>query len=169
MFGSRKISSLKFQVEQLEREKAADVALFLQVLRRELANYLVREDPDRFLKLYERVMDLVSSVEKMDHQALEARFLLISREIPKINGFDYICTREHVLYEDSLKIKSLEDIENDYVTLIRYHALMRSYDPNWRKLPHPPTSQSDCKRRRQNPSVKRPESLVAPEQKCIGR
>ncbi len=26
-----------------------------------------------------------------------------------------------------------------------------------------------CKRRRQNPSVKRPESLVAPEQKCIGR
>ncbi len=28
---------------------------------------------------------------------------------------------------------------------------------------------SACKRRRQNPSVKRPESLVAPEQKCIGR
>ena len=27
----------------------------------------------------------------------------------------------------------------------------------------------DCKRRRQNPSVKRPESLVAPEQKCLGR
>ena len=26
-----------------------------------------------------------------------------------------------------------------------------------------------CKRRRENPSLKRPESLVAPEQKCIGR
>ena len=26
-----------------------------------------------------------------------------------------------------------------------------------------------CKRRRQNPSLKRPESLVAPEQKCLGR
>jgi hypothetical protein len=25
-----------------------------------------------------------------------------------------------------------------------------------------------CKRRRQNPSLKRPESLVAPEQKCTG-
>ena len=27
----------------------------------------------------------------------------------------------------------------------------------------------ECKRRRQNPSLKRPESLVAPEQKCLGR
>ncbi len=26
-----------------------------------------------------------------------------------------------------------------------------------------------CKRRRENPSLKRPESLVAPEQKCLGR
>jgi hypothetical protein len=31
------------------------------------------------------------------------------------------------------------------------------------------TATHRCKRRRQNPSVKRPESLVAPEQKCIGR
>ncbi len=28
---------------------------------------------------------------------------------------------------------------------------------------------SGCKRRRQNPSLKRPESLVAPEQKYLGR
>ncbi len=27
----------------------------------------------------------------------------------------------------------------------------------------------ECKRRRENPSLKRPESLVAPEQKCLGR
>jgi hypothetical protein len=26
-----------------------------------------------------------------------------------------------------------------------------------------------CKRRRENPSLKRPGSLVAPEQKCLGR
>ena len=29
--------------------------------------------------------------------------------------------------------------------------------------------QVTCKRRRENPSLKRPESLVAPEQKCLGR
>ena len=28
---------------------------------------------------------------------------------------------------------------------------------------------ANCKRRRENPSLKRPESLVAPEQKCLGR
>ena len=37
-------------------------------------------------------------------------------------------------------------------------------------LPRIPRAAPDgCKRRRENPSVKRPESLVAPEQKCLGR
>jgi len=36
------------------------------------------------------------------------------------------------------------------------------------RLAHLEVRTSACKRRRQNPSLKRPESLVAPEQKCIG-
>ena len=45
------------------------------------------------------------------------------------------------------------------------------------RLDHLPLARNDlqrlgdvlCKRRRENPSLKRPESLVAPEQKCLGR
>ncbi len=42
----------------------------------------------------------------------------------------------------------------------------------YRKAHHPlcpPVFAYLCKRRRENPSLKRPESLVAPEQKCLGR
>ena len=35
--------------------------------------------------------------------------------------------------------------------------------------PNVQTTSPRCKRRRQNPSLKRPESLVAPEQECIGK
>ena len=47
------------------------------------------------------------------------------------------------------------------MTFYRWYARLQAGGPE--------ALEDKCKRRRENPSLKRPESLVAPEQKCLGR
>jgi hypothetical protein len=59
---------------------------------------------------------------------------------------------------------ALEKYGKKFPSMAVFSAMARATLPNISPLDNP-----DCKRRRENPSLKRPESLVAPEQKCLGR
>jgi len=121
---------------------ASDRELALCTLRRELANYMVRLDPDRYLHLYREARAADIAIGKADKASQEAQHAAISDKYRFYQDFDLIGTREHVLYAGALKMHSLEDIEAHYLNIVKFHALQRVLDEDWR-MRSDATSDSD--------------------------
>ena len=62
---------LQPQFRDLHLNMASDRELALRTLRRELANYLVRLDPDRFLRLYREARGADVAIGKADKASQE--------------------------------------------------------------------------------------------------
>jgi hypothetical protein len=45
--------------------------------------------------------------------------------------FDLIGTRAHVLYADAFNSHSVEDIEEHFLSLVKFHAIQRADDKDW--------------------------------------
>ena len=111
---------------------AANRELILATYRRELANYLLQRDPDRFLNLYRRARAAESAIEAGIGEDREAQLALLTNRYPFFSDFDLVGALEHVLYAEALRGYRLEDIEEHYLCLVKYHALRRALDPDWR-------------------------------------
>ncbi len=110
---------------------ASDRELMLATFRRELANYMVRLDPDRFLRLYRKARAAEAAIDAADKDEREAQLTIIVKRYPFYTDFDFVGTRDHVLYSDALSIYSIEDIEEHYLNLVKFHALQRVLDADW--------------------------------------
>ncbi|MEH2560072.1 hypothetical protein V1286_007601 [Bradyrhizobium algeriense] len=121
---------------------ASDRDLMLATFRRELANYLVRFDPDRFLRLYHKARSVEAEIEKASNKEREAHFLLITKRYPLYEDFDFLGTREHVLYADAFDRHSIDEIEEHFLNLVKFHALQRADDKDW-EFRGPATSDRD--------------------------
>jgi hypothetical protein len=110
---------------------ASDRELMLATFRRELANYLVRLDPDRFLRLYRKARQAEAAIEKADKEERDAQLTIITKRYPFYTDFDFVGTREHVLYADALNTYAIEDVEEHYLNLVKFHALQCALDPDW--------------------------------------
>src|ERR1700745_31659 len=98
------------ELGQLRLNMASDRELALFTLRRELANNLVRLDPDRFLHLYRKARAADIEIGKADRKSQEAQPTAITDKYPYYENSDLVGTREHVLYADALSPHPLEDI-----------------------------------------------------------
>ena len=110
---------------------ASDRELMLATFRRELANYLVRLDPDRFLRIYRKAQAAEAAIGTADKAVREAELTIITNKYPMYTDFDFVGTREHVLYADSLSNYAIEDIEEHYLNLVKFQALQRALNPDW--------------------------------------
>jgi hypothetical protein len=119
------------QLQELRMNMASDRELLLCTLRRELANYLVRLDQDRFHRLYREARGADVGIGKSDKASQQAQLALIAQNYPFYRDFDLLATREHVLYADALNIYGLEDIEAHYLNIVKFHSLTRALDENW--------------------------------------
>jgi hypothetical protein len=61
---------------------------------------------------------------------------------PPHSIFDLIATRSYVLYTDTLNRHELDEIEEHYLDLVRFHALQRADNPDWELRP-PATSEDE--------------------------
>jgi hypothetical protein len=111
---------------------ASDRDLMLSTFRRELANYLVRLDPDRFLRLCDKAHRAEAQIKAADKAERDAQFVLITKRYPHYEDFDLIGTRSHVLYADALNSHSVEDIEEHFLNLVKFHAVQRANDTDWK-------------------------------------
>ncbi len=131
-----------------ELDTAQERALLLTTFRRELANYMVRRDPDRFIELYEQAHTEARKISQLARQSenavLETQLATLCEKHPFYTDFDLFGTREHVLYEDGVSWKSIEDIEAHYLDLVRFHALQIALNEEW-KMIGPATSRDDLK------------------------
>jgi hypothetical protein len=134
--------------------KNAAPDLMLSTFRRELANYMVRTDPNRFLSFYRKACETEAAINVAGKAECAAHLTLICKKYPTYEDFDLVGTREHVLYADSLAKYSVEDIEERYLDLVKFHALARSLDADWRSKTFPATSDSDSDRRHLESYVK---------------
>jgi hypothetical protein len=114
-----------------ELSAASDLSLLLTTLRRELANYMVRRDPDRFLRLYKQAHADASEICKADKTSRKAKLAGICDKYSFIHDFDLLATREHVLYEDAMSGSSIEDIEAHYLDIVNFHALRLAPNEEW--------------------------------------
>ncbi|MGN8544858.1 hypothetical protein ACQPTN_07685 [Bradyrhizobium sp. 13971] len=110
---------------------ASDRDIMLATFRRELANYLVRYDPDRFLQLCSKAHGIETKLKTADKAVREAELLLITNKYPNYEDFDLVGTRAHVLYADGFSSFPVEDIEEHFLNLVKFHALQRADNTDW--------------------------------------
>jgi hypothetical protein len=125
--------------ESLRRILSHDQSRELSTFRRELANNLVRRDPDRFLRLYNKARVAEAEIEQATEAANQTQLAAIADKYPCISDFDFVGTLEHVLYADSLRNHDIDAIENHYLKLVQFHALKRNVSDDWLAI-HPATS-----------------------------
>ena len=130
------------ELYELRRSSAIDRKLALSTLRRELANFMVRLDPDRFLRLYREARATDIAISESDKPTQSVQFAAICEQFPYFHDFDLVGTREHVLYGDELSSQKLEDIEAHYLNMIKFHALQCALNEEWRNV-FSATSDSD--------------------------
>jgi hypothetical protein len=99
--------------------KNATPNLMLSTFRRELANYMVRTDPNRFLSFYRKACETEAAINVAGKAERAAHFTLICKKYPTYQDFDLIDKREHVLYAGALLEYSVEDIEERYLDLVK--------------------------------------------------
>jgi hypothetical protein len=110
---------------------ASDRELMLATFRRELANYMVRLDPDRFLQFYRKAHAAEAAIGAADNEMREAELTIITKKYPMYTDFDLVGTREHVLYADALSMYPIDDIEAHYLNLVKFQALQCALNPDW--------------------------------------
>jgi len=113
---------------------AHDRSNLLQAYSRELSNYLIQLDPDRYYTVYRRALDEQEKLFTADGKTRDAQLHIITERYPMYEDFDLVGTRPYVLYGETLKRYEDEDIEEHFLNLVRFHSLQRAASEEWRLL-----------------------------------
>jgi hypothetical protein len=71
----------------------------------------MQRDPAAFERLYGRVSEEVAGYAKFSKEGLLAEFRALCERYPQYSDFDFIGTREHVLYPDAFDRADDENAE----------------------------------------------------------
>jgi hypothetical protein len=118
-------------LHKLRRALADDEVRLLSTFRRELANFMVRTDPERFFRLHNEARATQISIGDAEKIVQLSDYRDICVEFPSFGDFDLVGTREYVLYADGLSYISIEEIEAHYLKLVKFDALTRALDEDW--------------------------------------
>jgi hypothetical protein len=117
-------------VEQT-RHLASDRNFALSVLRRELANWMFRRDPDRYLLAYKAAHEATAALAGADIAEKRGQLAELVEHYPFYTDFDLVGARDYVLYSDALGTNSRDEIERHYSNIIRFQALQSAIDEYW--------------------------------------
>lgn len=124
-------NSRKSEIYRIEHIQAKDHSRYLDVLRRELANHLLRHDSSRFLRSYrERHVEL-SNYKDRQKVALKAELLTLCEKYPYLEDFDIVAVRPHVLYDDALSWRAYDDVLDHYWAICRLKKLNSLLNQHW--------------------------------------
>jgi hypothetical protein len=122
---------LRPSLQELSRNSAQDRDFVLRVLRRELANWMLRRDPDRYLLIYKEAHDTAVAISAADRSDQRAQLAKLCEQYPFYADFDLVGTRDHVLYADGLSMNSYDEVERHFRDIIRFQALQIALNENW--------------------------------------
>lgn len=115
-----------------DRARAADNALVVSVLAREVANELMQRDADKYKNNFERLYYKWKKISSADKNTKLAHFEIITSKYKSFLDFDELATMPHVLYSDGFSWRSGDDLWDIYESLRLYDALSCDLDEEWR-------------------------------------
>jgi hypothetical protein len=124
------------KIKELMRSQAHDRFHYLATLRREIANILIRQDPDRFLVMYENIIAELQNVSDANRDALKKRFDSLCEKYPQFIDFDAVGTKDYVLYPDALDWKTTEELEEYYKDNLRFTCYATELVKSWQIFRH---------------------------------
>jgi hypothetical protein len=118
-------------IMEQRHKMAGDRNFALSVLRRELANWMFRRDPDRYRRAYKVAHDATTAIATADRTEQRRQLAKLAEQYPFYTDFDLVSTRDYVLYADALGGNSYDDVERHYTDIIRFQALQAVLDETW--------------------------------------
>lgn len=135
VLGSRLIGKmLQPKLQEQAKQHAGDLNLLLHTYRREIARWLFRTDPDRFIAHYARAIKLEAQIAVTVRGEQRRQLAAIVEKFPLYSDFDTIGGWEYVQYADALKDQGFEEVAENYLTIIRFQALKAALDPNFGRV-----------------------------------
>jgi hypothetical protein len=113
------------------RNMACDRNFALSVLRRELANWMFKRDPDRYRQVYKAAHEATTAIATVNLAEQRRQLTKLAEQYPFYTDFDLIATRDYILYADALNTNSYDDVERHYTDIICFQALQTAIDENW--------------------------------------
>ena len=117
-------------IKEMQKDQAIDRSNYLFTLRRELANKLIWQDPQRYLKLFQELSSEFKSFKSWRLEEINKRLAELSEKYPFYDDFDIIESKEYVLYSDNwFKYGELEERYRDIATFV---ALSLVSNTSWK-------------------------------------
>jgi hypothetical protein len=123
--------AFKLEIHGIESRVADDQANYLMILRRELANYVIRSEPVKFLNAYKKNHEDLKQYEKFSKAALIGEYTALCKRFKYFRDLDIVETRSHVLYEDAFAWMSVDDVLAHYWTICKFQRLKMLLDEHW--------------------------------------
>lgn len=113
---------------------AYDRSNLIQAYGREISNYLIEHDPERYYQVYQRALDTQERLFVADKKTREAELHILTERYPMYENFDLVGTRPYVIYAETLARFDEDDIEEHFLNLVKFHSLQRAASEEWRYL-----------------------------------
>ena len=125
--------AFKLEIYGIEHRVADDQANYLMILRRELANYVIRSEPVKFLNAYKKNHDELKQYKMFSRVALMGEYIALCERFKYLRDLDIVQSeiQSYVLYEESLGWKSVDDVLAHYWTICRFQRLKTLLDEHW--------------------------------------
>lgn len=125
--------AFKLNIYQLDHRVADDHNSYLMILRRELANYVIRREPIIFLNAYKKNHDELKRYNEFSKVALMGEYVALCERFKKFRDLDIVQSeiQSYVLYEDAFGWKSVDDVLAHYWTICRFQRLKTLLDEHW--------------------------------------
>ncbi|MGY3690533.1 hypothetical protein ACVIGA_000613 [Bradyrhizobium sp. USDA 3240] len=133
-YGFRPTPKVSQDTSISSRASAIDRSNLLQAYVRELSNYLVQINPDRYYKVYNKALDEQQKLFAADKTTREAQLHILTERYPNYENFDFVGTRPYVIYSETLERYDIDDIEEHFLNLVKFHSLQRAGSEEWRRL-----------------------------------
>ena len=120
------------QIGRISYARAEAEIAYLSVLCRELANELIRRNPDRFVELTEQIVMEVKETQRPSKEDALVRLNGMAQKYWELNAFDGVGTKNYILYEDGLAGIGDIEIEQHYRDIQIWCALNAVSNEAWR-------------------------------------
>lgn len=122
------------EIKELLKTRAIDRANYLFTLRREIANILIWQDPQRFVKLYQELCSEINSYKSWRIEEINKHLSELSKKYHEYRDFDCIGLKEYVLYAENEK--NYEKLELCYRDIATFIGLSLISNTSWKDAKH---------------------------------
>src|SRR5262249_4502166 len=114
---------LGWNTEESERIRLQTETRYLDVLRRELANLIVTDDPRKMVVAYYKAREFERTMSTPPSSRVDAELNVLTERYPLYGDFDLVNLRHFVPYSDAADTSGEDAIEERYLDISKFMVL----------------------------------------------